>query len=262
MFGNIAERRIAREADKIISLKEDVDALSWGRVLEIGRRLQALMPEGEGGELAREVVGIAQANLSLEAKLGIEPGLSGAGAMASGMRAAEGGCAASPAAAASRTVADSAALDASAAAAAPPALVVPVASAASAALDASPVPTPLAASAAPALSPAFAASAASPVAGSFSSVGETDAIEDELAAFFENPSQPVSSIPFEALQEEGDCEPEPEPEPLDPAPALSAASPKRRFARFRHLYESRDGGLCVFEDESGHLVAVDASRLA
>lgn len=33
------------------------------------------------------------------------------------------------------------------------------------------------------------------------------------------------------------------------------------FARFRHLYESRDGGLCVFEDEHGHLVAVDASKL-
>ncbi|MBC2888942.1 hypothetical protein [Gordonibacter massiliensis (ex Traore et al. 2017)] len=37
---------------------------------------------------------------------------------------------------------------------------------------------------------------------------------------------------------------------------------RKRFARFRHLYESRDGTLCVFEDEHGHLMAVDASKLA
>ena len=37
---------------------------------------------------------------------------------------------------------------------------------------------------------------------------------------------------------------------------------RRRSARFRNLYESRDGGLCVFEDEHGHLVAVDSSKLA
>lgn len=37
---------------------------------------------------------------------------------------------------------------------------------------------------------------------------------------------------------------------------------RKRFARFRHLYESRDGALCVFEDEHGHLMAVDASKLA
>ena len=61
-------------------------------------------------------------------------------------------------------------------------------------------------------------------------------------------------------------EPEPAPEPQsaaepEPAPAPRPAK-KRRFARFRNLYESRDGGLCVFEDEHGHLVAVDASKLA
>ena len=65
MFGNTTEKRIVREADKIISLKEDVDALSWGRVLEIGKRLQDLESEGEAGDLAREVVTIAQSNLSL-----------------------------------------------------------------------------------------------------------------------------------------------------------------------------------------------------
>ena len=57
-----------------------------------------------------------------------------------------------------------------------------------------------------------------------------------------------------------------EPEGFSPAGegVLPAPAPTRaeRFARFRHLYESRDGGLCVFEDEHGHLVAVDASKLA
>ncbi|MEG0666570.1 hypothetical protein [Gordonibacter sp.] len=37
---------------------------------------------------------------------------------------------------------------------------------------------------------------------------------------------------------------------------------KCSFSRFRSLYESRDGTLCVFEDEQGHLVAVDSSKLA
>ena len=90
MFGNTTEKRIVREADKIISLKEDVDALSWGRVLEIGKRLQDLESEGEAGDLAREVVTIAQSNLSLEVKLGIDPVPSNAGTMASGVKVIEG----------------------------------------------------------------------------------------------------------------------------------------------------------------------------
>ena len=93
MFGNTTEKRIVREADKIISLKEDVDALSWGRVLEIGKRLQDLESEGEAGDLAREVVTIAQSNLSLEVKLGIDPVPSNAGTMASGVKVIEGGLA-------------------------------------------------------------------------------------------------------------------------------------------------------------------------
>ncbi len=32
--------------------------------------------------------------------------------------------------------------------------------------------------------------------------------------------------------------------------------------RVRLLYESRDGKLCLFEDSSGHITAVRASRLA
>ena len=40
------------------------------------------------------------------------------------------------------------------------------------------------------------------------------------------------------------------------------AGRKRHLAKFTHLYESRDKRLCVFEDEHGHLVAVDSSKLA
>ncbi len=36
---------------------------------------------------------------------------------------------------------------------------------------------------------------------------------------------------------------------------------ERALARFRHLYESRDGLLALFEDQYGHLTAVDTSKL-
>ena len=34
------------------------------------------------------------------------------------------------------------------------------------------------------------------------------------------------------------------------------------FASFKHVCESRDGKLCLFEDSLGHLIAVRSSRLA
>lgn len=43
-------------------------------------------------------------------------------------------------------------------------------------------------------------------------------------------------------------------------PAAPAA--RQRLATFRSLYSSRDGALCVYEDEDGHLIAVDASKFA
>lgn len=43
----------------------------------------------------------------------------------------------------------------------------------------------------------------------------------------------------------------------------AAKSPVRsEFARFRELYSSKDGKLCVYEDADGHIFAVDASKLA
>ena len=66
-------------------------------------------------------------------------------------------------------------------------------------------------------------------------------------------SEPVAPVPE---QQEVPCA-APEPEQPTDVPSVP-----ERFSRFRNLYESRDGSLCVFEDEHGHLVAVDASKLA
>ena len=91
LFDNTPEKRIAREADKVASLKEDLDAISWGRVLEIGKQLQ-----GKGAaeaELGAELVSIAQSNLSLATRLGIDPAPLENRVMASGVKIVEGGLA-------------------------------------------------------------------------------------------------------------------------------------------------------------------------
>jgi len=36
----------------------------------------------------------------------------------------------------------------------------------------------------------------------------------------------------------------------------------QEFARFKQIYTSKDGSLCLYEDGSGHVVAVDSSRFA
>ena len=63
------------------------------------------------------------------------------------------------------------------------------------------------------------------------------------------------SAPAPAAADGGDARPAPERD-------LLRAARERAAARFTHLYESRDGALCLFEDEHGHLQAVDSSRLA
>lgn len=42
---------------------------------------------------------------------------------------------------------------------------------------------------------------------------------------------------------------------------LSSGQNQRTPGRFNLLYQSRDGKLCIFEDEGGHLTAVRSSRL-
>lgn len=89
-----AEMRVVREADKIVSMKENVDALSWGRVLEIGKQLPAVETDEERNELSRELIAIAQANVSLSLRLGIDPAPSEGRVMASGVEIVDGGLAA------------------------------------------------------------------------------------------------------------------------------------------------------------------------
>lgn len=270
MFGGSTEKRVAREAERIVSLKEDLDVRSWSRVLEIGRLLERADDETLA-ERGSELVSIAQSNLSLRSRLGVGLQASSAQMMASGMEVLEGGLAAAAlngvrgggvvadgdASESATDARDEGAADAGAVAdggAAGEELSAVVGSEAKEEPDAARI----------------AAAAVSEGEGP-ESWGQSEGV----------PPCSVSGSSFvqEAVREvvegivdggeggaedpEGSAE---EPEGFSPAGegVLPAPAPTRveRFARFRHLYESRDGGLCVFEDEHGHLVAVDASKLA
>lgn len=371
MFGMSTEKKVAREADRIVSMKEDVDALSWGRVLEIGKLLRERAVDDEQSECARELVSIAQSNISLANRLGIDSASPTSGVMASGMEIVEGGYAEAglrdavcdePASIASEE-AEPAASEATASVAAdegqrveePPSADEPACGGSRVSGEPAvkvaarighpplelpdielPLPAgPRAGSAAPPApvkpSAPLAASASTElpfVEAVFPLPADVDAREPIVSASDtdrcpvpvtdERVEQPMSSAegqgaPAPAVEA---CDPAPAPdgcaqpisdaeepaapvspsatqpaqtpsespaEPREPAaseepdrcaegePAPGGAEgaerprrqvPKERFARFRRLYESQDGGLCVFEDEHGHLVAVDASRLA
>lgn len=60
-----------READRIVSMKEDVDAMSWGRVTEIAKLLQADHTEEQRLEWARELLSIARTNSWVLDKFGV-----------------------------------------------------------------------------------------------------------------------------------------------------------------------------------------------
>lgn len=295
MFGNSTEKRVLREADKIVSLKEDIDSLSWGRVLEIGK---ALLEEGVAddvrADMARELVSIAQSNLSMYVRLGIEPVPHQV--MASGIEVMEGGLA-------------EAALEEHNSTAPAPVRDVPAPSDALRAM----------------LEGVIADQAEDPGEEDFEAamvheelklVVNNDPDEHDFTLVSEDPDEDAEpehtltiadildslpSIPkYGEPVEEKPQSPEVEPDdvsepqegeaPVDPTPTVVEESPavqdetaseeppsecapdhetdesaeerQIRFARFRNLYESRDGGLCVFEDEYGHLVAVDSSKLA
>ena len=436
-----AEMRVVREADKIVSMKENVDALSWGRVLEIGKQLPAVETDEERNELSRELIAIAQANVSLSLRLGIDPAPSEGRVMASGVEIVDGGLAAAaieqhtqpadsvqradlpepaetpqseearlvvggawealPSAVAAPTgenaceaddaggangeqgkesaraeaeeledgmsAADFALLEEAvrralsthnaASSAQPQGNGIPSQAASSSihvqGLDeplirsqADDTPAQLQANGALSLTPADDApsqpDAASPslsqaddvpvsVADAAEEAREQRAtpqreaaaepepqpatassldqptqpmppvkhttaeplfsMEEEVAEFFDDPDEPAqpfaapvpapepepaseppaasSPAPEPAPQPEPELAPVPAPEPApepQPAPApapeqVRTQAAQQKFARFRNIYASRDGSLCVFEDEHGHLVAVDASKL-
>ena len=356
MFGKSTEKRVAREADKIISLKEDMDALSWTRVLEIGKLLQEGVEEADRIALAHELVSIAQPNRSLYTRLGIDPAPAPSHVMASGIEVLEGGLAeaalekgaqrlgesaeptdAQPLAIESKSDLDEPSeIDFRAAevqmerdlvakndpdendfleAEQAVANELFVQESSPAELELGRAFDPMSAAHEKPLTIEDLIAAATQLE---EAVGELEAAAAELESDQAEPepepvpaSEPVPEpapepepvpaselvpapepepepepVPELELAPEPVPEPEPEPEPRSasepapetaPAPASAseptseaAAEPasqpklakKRRFARFRNLYESRDGGLCVFEDEHGHLVAVDSSKLA
>lgn len=239
MFGKSTEKRVAREADKIISLKEDMDAVSWTRVLDIGKLLQEGVDEDERIALAHELMSIAQSNRSLYTRLGIDPAPAPSRVMASGIEVLEGGLAEAAIEERAGQIEERAL----------PSLTAP------AAIEQEPV----------ADEPSETDFQAAEVQVERELVAKNDPDEDDFAeaaqAAASEPApavEPETAPTSEVEAEEPEAEPASEPEPQ---PASEPAK-KCRFACFRNLYESRDGGLCVFEDEHGHLVAVDASKLA
>lgn len=67
------ERAIIHEADKIASLKEDFDAMSWARIDEIADELRkGSVDEAQRNDLAREMTAIAEAHKTLMSRLGFE----------------------------------------------------------------------------------------------------------------------------------------------------------------------------------------------
>lgn len=313
MFGKSTEKRVAREADKIVSLKEDMDAISWTRVLEIGKLLQEGVEEADRVALARELVSIAQSNRSLYTRLGIEPAPAPARVMASGIEVLEGGLAeaaieerveqvekralppvAVPSPVEPEPRADEPSEidfqaaevqvecdlvakndpdedDFAEAAQAAAGELAPAAEPVQA-----PVPAPEPAPAEPESEPGKPLTIDELIAAATQLEEAVDELEAAAAEIDEPaaseapvasddptaPMQPVAAAPEPAPQPEPQQTPEPAPHPEPQAKPQPKLAKKRRFARFRNLYESRDGGLCVFEDEHGHLVAVDSSKLA
>lgn len=298
VFGNTAEKRIAREADRVASLKDDLDALSWGRVLEIGKQMQSKGLDPVGVELGAELVAIAQSNISLALRLGIDPAPPEERVMASGMEVLQGGLA--EAALEPSSVLEDEAGDETfdpqepsegfvfrSTTELPLVLPLPLGFGK---LEPEPEPEPE-------LELEPVSELESEPVSEFEPAPEP-ASEPEPVSEPEPESEPTTELePLLEPEPEPVPEPTPEPEPVpEPEPLLEpqaepepsplpesepvaaavpepevcerhSKKPEKRpkhaqFSRFRNLYESRDGSLCVFEDEHGHLVAVDASKLA
>lgn len=197
-----------REVDKVVSMKEDVDAMSWGRVLEIGRQLQTEPSDGDRVALGRELVGIAQSNVLMRARLGIEDPLSDDRenrVMTSETEVRKDGLAEASAAFTEMLLSDG------------------------------------------------------------ESEFELEFEPDEGPMFDQSLFQDHADQPSPEAASQPDRggetpSPPDESETSNARPGLKRQS--NRPGRFCNLYESRDGSLCVFEDEQGHLVAVDSSKLA
>lgn len=251
MFGKSTEKRVVREADKIASMKEDMDALSWGRVLEIARLLQESSGDGAGVDLANELALIAQSNLSLNARLGIERAQASPRIMPSGIEVLEGGLADAAIKNQENAVGFALAFEEPD----PDLEELEMEELEVAKLEVESVRPDFSeedhVSQQPQLTSSEQSESTSPEQSEPANPGQFEQSESANPGQFE-PTGPDPTVSADVLtpSDSGDSE------------ELSGASHRQRFARFRNLYESRDGGLFVFEDEHGHLVAVDASKLA
>ena len=267
MRGGGKQKRIMKEADRIVSLKEDIDMLSWDRVLEIGKRLAAPLSDDERKQISDELIGIAQSNIGLSFRLGITTLPSQGSVMASGMEVIAGGLAETALVADGKRELP---MDDSEDFEPEEPLVLDGASCESDVLPAS-------------------QEHSSPESVSFASevppAPEDTTCESDMQPVFDDASleseQETAACSIEA-DETGDVSLRETPPRLsvriEPTPrrmrfvtkssahksrsASTAAVTKSHVATFRHLYESRDGSLAVFEDKDGHLVAVDSSKLA
>lgn len=272
MFENAKEKRAMREANRIVSLKEDMDVVSWERVLEIGQLLQEEGGREKCAALGSELVDVAHSNLSLYSRFGIDPAPS-AHVMSSGIEVLEGGLAEAAleehrAAHVEDPVddADDGWRDREVSVPVHPEHLFNKTRSIESLRSEQSWDELLGSSDGECQAPAF--------------QSETEAFEPEgfpamqdLASEPEDPADAAVEEPHEEAsvvspdpQDRASAE-SPEPPVTEPAPEASerrsdAESAHKRFARFRTLYESRDHSLCVFEDEHGHLIAVDSSKLA
>lgn len=243
MFGNNAEKRIAREADKVTSLKEDLDALSWGRVMDIGRQLQIGQDAQTIASLGAELAAIAQTNISLALRLGIDPEPPESRMMASGMEVFEGGFA--EAALATVQITDAATC---------------CSAADTVARDGQTDEEESFEPQEPSDALLFCSESELPIVSACSFAVDEPVSQ---AAAGEEPEAEVSECLDAADQPMHQCETDNKIREGDRCVVISSKGHcGDSFARFRSLYESRDGSLCVFEDDRGHLVAVDSSKLA
>ena len=260
MFSTSTAKRVAREAEKIVSLKEDMDAVSWTRVLEYGNQLQEGVEEAERIALARELVSIAQTNRSLYTRLGIDPAPAPSRVMASGIEVMEGGLPRPPLrSGGSRRAAPSdrrGSVDRAGGFVEEPSEADFQVAGVQAECD-------LVAKNDPDESDFIEAAEAVARVDSPSAPLPVDPEPIDPAPVAEPAAQVEATKPEEPSSTQPQQEPRPEPEPKPE----SVLRPKRSrlaapFRAFSQPVRKPRRGLCVFEDEHGHLVAVDSSKLA
>lgn len=251
MFGRkTAEEEVIVRADRIASLKENFDALSWNRVSEIAEELRKEVSIDEKLEFARELTAISRANTDLFEKLGISANEFSGKMMPSGIEMLEEGIAIDPKRAkrtAKKKKKEKSQSDSE---------------------EASP--------------------GVLPTATEKASPGILPDPEEEPTDFFSSPSDesfiPRGSVSDESPEEKQveltaelvmdvvsryDIDIEPEVlaallEELDPSEKQigNQEMQKQDFARFSQIYSSKDGLFCLYRDGDEHMVAVDASKFA